>query len=601
MKTIISLIFIMFPLFVSAHNGNFYRADSRSPNEIKDLGGLYPRGYYDFFERGTPMSISLYDHARGAPSGNTRYDDGFVSTTTDIDSAHEIGQNILSGYTEYYIYLIAPAPNLLDVNAVLGRYSPHPQENEYSALGGIPWTQVIGWYVVNNGVLDRNIHRNRQFRADLFNNLSPALPSESYQFAGFEPEHPAWRQEPWINFAPPGCGRNVRLTKHINQQDCSNSQEELVYKKLQDLRTQFKVDKKLKLVNKTSSNNIIFPNHDFIREWVDLDGNGDLSYCGFTVDSDGSRKRIVCAHNNGNFTYSSINISLSDYGWPKGQRFIDANGDGLVDYCRVQHVWTHLYCSLSLPGQYFSLDKDAGYLDAGYNNSRAWAKVIGTNKYSFCRLTSNGYICTDIDSYSTAFKDDDQGWADSRYWMDIDGNGGDDYCRLVYNWTHLRCNLQGKDGLWKRVESKYLDGGYPSLRFKIKMTSNKDNYCRIVRNHRVMECAYVSDNGEFHNYSLNMPFSLYNKNDIQFIDIDGDNRDDICRYNSAPNTMECYLNQDKSFSQNKLVLYLSAKPISSLGSGSSKIIRTFNSEKNSSAYCYNAGYGTLRCDEFVIY
>lgn len=43
MKTIISLIFIMFPLFVSAHNGNFYRADSRSPNEIKDLGGLYPR------------------------------------------------------------------------------------------------------------------------------------------------------------------------------------------------------------------------------------------------------------------------------------------------------------------------------------------------------------------------------------------------------------------------------------------------------------------------------------------------------------------------------------------------------------------------------
>ncbi len=53
-------------------------------------------------------------------------------------SALRIGQNVLSGLSVYYIYVIDSAPNILDVNAVLGRYSPHPGEFEFAALRGVP-------------------------------------------------------------------------------------------------------------------------------------------------------------------------------------------------------------------------------------------------------------------------------------------------------------------------------------------------------------------------------------------------------------------------------------------------------------------------------
>lgn len=113
-----------------------------------------PRGQQEAYERGTPININLYDHARGTVTGNTRYNDGYVSTTTTLRQAHLIGQNLLGSYNEYYIYVVAPAPNLFDVNGVLGRYSPYPSENEFAALGGIPLSQIIGWYRVSFGVIE---------------------------------------------------------------------------------------------------------------------------------------------------------------------------------------------------------------------------------------------------------------------------------------------------------------------------------------------------------------------------------------------------------------------------------------------------------------
>ncbi|EEU0312790.1 Heat-labile enterotoxin IIA, A chain, partial [Escherichia coli] len=197
-------------LSYGANANDFYRADSRTPKEIRKLGGLLPRGQDEAYERGTPQNINLYDHATGTPTGNSRYNDGFVSTTRTLTSAHNIGQNMFGGIDSYYIYVISAAPNMFDVNGVLGSYSPHPYEHEVAALGGIPWSQVIGWYFVSFGVIEGAMTRNPGYRADLFRGLAISPNEDGYRFAGFPDEHPAWREAPWRDYAPAQCASGLR-------------------------------------------------------------------------------------------------------------------------------------------------------------------------------------------------------------------------------------------------------------------------------------------------------------------------------------------------------------------------------------------------------
>ncbi|WP_412030935.1 enterotoxin A family protein [Escherichia coli] len=216
MKKIILLFSVlMFASFFSYAN-DFYRADSRPPDEIRRSGGLIPRGQDEAYERGTPVNINLYDHARGTSTGNTRYNDGYVSTTTTLRQAHLIGQNILGGFNEYYIYVVAAAPNLFDVNGVLGRYSPYPSENEFAALGGIPLSQIIGWYRVSFGVIEGEMRRNRDYRRDLFQGLTVAPNEDGYQLAGFPDGFAAWGELPWREYAPDQCARNDKINDSVS-------------------------------------------------------------------------------------------------------------------------------------------------------------------------------------------------------------------------------------------------------------------------------------------------------------------------------------------------------------------------------------------------
>ncbi|END7904345.1 enterotoxin A family protein [Escherichia coli] len=220
MKKLVLLFFSIVFFSVSSSANEFYRADARNPEEIRRAGGLLSRGQNEAYDRGTPVNINLYDHARGTVTGNTRYDDGYVSTTTTLRQAHLIGQNILSGYSEYYIYVVTAAPNMFDVNGVLGRYSPHPSENEFAALGGIPLSQIIGWYRVSFGVIQGEMQRNRAYRGDLYRGLAVAPNEDGYQLAGFPANFPAWQEAPWNAFAPDQC---VPKNKEIEDSPCASA------------------------------------------------------------------------------------------------------------------------------------------------------------------------------------------------------------------------------------------------------------------------------------------------------------------------------------------------------------------------------------------
>lgn len=66
-----------------------------------------------------------------------RYGSAYVSTTTDIGIALAIADN------RDYIYRIRCPPNLLDLNLALGSASRYPFEQEWVALGGIPFDFIM--------------------------------------------------------------------------------------------------------------------------------------------------------------------------------------------------------------------------------------------------------------------------------------------------------------------------------------------------------------------------------------------------------------------------------------------------------------------------
>ncbi|HEY1028793.1 MAG TPA: enterotoxin A family protein [Pseudomonas sp.] len=215
----------------------FYRADSREPGEFQSRRipgpGIYSRGVDDAYDANGARipNVSLYRHALGTPDGNTRYDDGYVSTTRSLTMAHNIGQQMLGAYSRYYIYVIVPGPNLYDVNAVLGRYSPHPMEGEFAALGGIPWSQVAGWYVVEWGRMNPVMVRNPRHQPRIYASTRLPLLGESYRLAGFPENHRAWREPPWANYAAPGCGATPRKRSLMPVDVCLKNQVDMANEK----------------------------------------------------------------------------------------------------------------------------------------------------------------------------------------------------------------------------------------------------------------------------------------------------------------------------------------------------------------------------------
>ncbi|HEJ1200398.1 enterotoxin A family protein [Pseudomonas aeruginosa] len=236
MKNIVYLIFLLFGSSVAGltlADDFLYRADFRTPEQIIEAQAILTRGQSDSYERGTRININLYDHAGGVVTGNTRYDSGYAGTTVSLSGAHAIGQTLFGGVSEYYIYVIRRAPNLIDVNGVLGRYSPHPEENEYAAIGGIALSQIRGWYRVNFGRIEGGMVTNSRYRADLYQNLDVAPVENSYQLAGFPQGHPAWREQPWVSHAPSSsCSQRRELRDVDSEDECSAFGKELALTKL---------------------------------------------------------------------------------------------------------------------------------------------------------------------------------------------------------------------------------------------------------------------------------------------------------------------------------------------------------------------------------
>lgn len=206
-----------------------YRGDSRTPEEIQKIGGFLARGVKGWGVEGFPNAgrtapsgskkpakgsngatpdISLYNHVRGA-GGDSRDDDGYVSTTSDVDVAERTAFNLGD---VGYIYKIFAAENLIDASGTIGSDEMAlPDEKEWAAIGGIKWEQVISWSKVDaNGdsYYDAPENLNDKFNTNKFDAPGVKVGGVQYQLAGFPPNHKKWNQAPWKAYKPV-CKRDV--------------------------------------------------------------------------------------------------------------------------------------------------------------------------------------------------------------------------------------------------------------------------------------------------------------------------------------------------------------------------------------------------------
>lgn len=203
--------------------GVVWRADNMEPSEVEARGGFWPRGQNGGQSplriQDTPLvdpDISLFRHVLGNFEQAASWDQsGYVATTIEFRRA----MDWLWRYHRVpgYLYQIHVSPNFIDVAEVLRHHYRFRAEREVAALGGIHFSQIMGWRHVledpqNPGrILLGPYTPNPRYNA-IFNTMR--LPTPQYQLAGFPDGHEAHNQHPWnsvgINCGNHGGGRSLR-------------------------------------------------------------------------------------------------------------------------------------------------------------------------------------------------------------------------------------------------------------------------------------------------------------------------------------------------------------------------------------------------------
>ncbi|POR35326.1 Heat-labile enterotoxin IIB, A chain [Tolypocladium paradoxum] len=118
-----------------------YRGDKRSPRDLREAGGFRPRGEYEDNDR----TFTIYRHmlgewGRGEDSEDSDTDldepwsSAFVSVTTELETGASYG---------HWLYRIHATPNMIDPTV------ENEGEPEIFALGGVRWSQVVGYRHAN--------------------------------------------------------------------------------------------------------------------------------------------------------------------------------------------------------------------------------------------------------------------------------------------------------------------------------------------------------------------------------------------------------------------------------------------------------------------
>ncbi|MEU2429653.1 RICIN domain-containing protein [Streptomyces sp. NPDC007861] len=173
-----------------------WHASSLAPGEIEKDGAVFPKGLDGTRPDQPPPNLSLYLHVQGTLSGASRYDSGYVGTTTDRDYALRRITERFGG--NGFLYRVRATPNFVDVAGSLRGFYNRASEHEYAAMGGFRFDQIIDWEEISFGQSQPG-ESNAAYDADRYRGLRAS--GGQPQLAGFPSGHAAWSQEPWRQYA----------------------------------------------------------------------------------------------------------------------------------------------------------------------------------------------------------------------------------------------------------------------------------------------------------------------------------------------------------------------------------------------------------------
>lgn len=325
------------------------------------------------------------------------------------------------------------------------------------------------------------------------------------------------------------------------------------------------------------------------RAWVDVNGDGKVDYCRLVGSYMAS-----CTLSNGNGFGATITSGSIDPGYLFTIGWVDVNGDGLADFCRISNVnpmdgggfAKRIKCNFSTPNGFDVLRTSNGAIrdiDPGYEDSVAWVDVNGDGRADYCRIIGNTYhgilACTVIAGvsnpyvtgaaaaapgadvggiYTTEIRSAgtiDNGYVGSRHWVDVDGDGRADFCRVVggANAYRLRCTLSTGIGFGQEIDSGILDRGYIERARWVDVNGDgKADYCRVIggtSNGYRLACALFTGKG-FVDQVMSEVIDPGYIAGSDWVDVNGDGKADFCRVTgSLPNQaiLNCMLSNGTGF------------------------------------------------------
>lgn len=235
--------------------------------------------------------------------------------------------------------------------------------------------------------------------------------------------------------------------------------------------------------------------------------------------------------------------------------WVDFNGDGKADYCRVSD-YNYLKCTVSTGTGYGKTYVSSSPVDPGYSAGRAWADVTGDGKADYCRVvgSTDKYLnCTP--STGTGFGSTFgsgrvlAGYDAGRVWADATGDGRADYCRVVDDWgAKLRCTPSTGAGFGAELKSGGIDPGYDAGRAWTDVTGDgKADYCRVTGAwDKFVHCTPSTGSGfgtTFGSAKLDPGYDSTRA----WADVSRDGRADFCRGVGSNDRMVCTLSKGTSF------------------------------------------------------
>src|SRR5581483_7143499 len=329
-------------------------------------------------------------------------------------------------------------------------------------------------------------------------------------------------------------------------------------------------------------------NNPGTRAYVDVNGDGKADFC--RLEGNPGDYYIMCTTNLGiggpaqNVVTTGFN-SGPGYNNPGTRAYVDVNGDGKADFCRLEGNPGDYYimCTTNLgsggPAQ--NVVTTGFNSGPGYNNpgTRAYVDVNGDGKADFCRLEGNPgdyYImCTTnlgsggpAQNVVTTGFNSGPGYGNdgTRAYIDIDGDGKADFYRLEGdpgNYYIMCTTNLGSGGPAQNVVTTGFNSGpgynNPGTRAYVDVNGDgKADFCRLEGpdgngSYYTLCTTNLSSGGAQQNIQItgfNSGPGYDNPGTRAYVDITGDGKADFCRLEGDPGNyyiMCTYLTSDTVF------------------------------------------------------